>query len=95
MNEIIVLVVVFLAGLALGAVFFGGLWWTVRRGLMSPNPAVWFLGSMIVRVGIALMGFYLAGGTDWRRWLACLSGFVAARFMVRWLTASDVQASPS
>jgi len=26
-------------GIFLGALFFGGLWWTVRRGLTVANPA--------------------------------------------------------
>ena len=40
-----------LAGLVLGAIFFGGLWWTVRKGLSSQQPALWFLGSMLLRMG--------------------------------------------
>ena len=27
------------AGTLLGGVFYGGLWWTVRRGLLSRQPA--------------------------------------------------------
>lgn len=95
MNEALVLVATFLTGSVLGAVFFGGLWWTVRRGLASPRPALWFFGSMIIRMGIALLGFYLAGGVVWQRWLVCLVGFVLARFAVKTLTALDSQARPS
>ena len=39
-------------GLVLGAVFFGGLWWTVRKGVSSKQPALWFLGSLLLRTGI-------------------------------------------
>ena len=32
MNEALTLVLAWLAGGVLGAIFFGGLWWTVRKG---------------------------------------------------------------
>jgi len=70
------------AGLLLGAVFFGGLWWTVRRGVSSPRPAAWFLGSLLVRTGIILAGFYFASDGQGDRLLACLAGFVIARLLV-------------
>ena len=58
MNEFLILVVALVAGLLLGAVFFGGLWWTVRNGVSSKHAALWFLGSMLLRMGIVLFGFY-------------------------------------
>lgn len=88
MNETLTLALAWLAGVGLGAVFFGGLWWTVRRGAASPRPALWFFGSALARTGIALAGFYLAGGGHWERLLACLLGFVMARLVVTWLTRS-------
>lgn len=74
------------AGLLLGAFFFGGLWWTVVKGLASPRPALWFLGSMVLRMGILLTGFQVVGRGDWRRWGMCLLGTVIARAMVKRLT---------
>jgi F1F0 ATPase subunit 2 len=74
------------AGLLLGAFFFGGLWWTVRKGISSPWPALWFLGSLLLRASITLGGFYFVGRENWERWLLCLLGFVLARFAVKWLT---------
>ena len=50
MNELLSLAVALAAGLLLGALFFGGLWWTVIRGSSSAHPALWFFGSMS-RVG--------------------------------------------
>ena len=35
MNEFLILAVALAAGLLLGAFFFGGLWWTVRKGASS------------------------------------------------------------
>ncbi|QJW97220.1 Sodium-transporting ATPase subunit R [Frigoriglobus tundricola] len=84
------------AGLGLGALFFGGLWWTVQKGVASPRPAVWFLGSLLVRTGLTLGGLYAVSGGDWPRLLACLLGFLAARVGVTVLTrpAGEPAADP-
>jgi F1F0 ATPase subunit 2 len=86
MNETLTLVLAWMAGGVLGAIFFGGLWWTVRKGVSSRRPALWFLGSALLRMGIALAGFYFVGGGHWERLLVCLLGFVMARLVVTWLT---------
>jgi F1F0 ATPase subunit 2 len=88
MNETLTLVLSGAAGLLLGAVFFGGLWWTVNRGVTSPRPAVWFLGSFLVRMGITLGGFYVVSDGHWQRLLLCLVGFLIARITVTWMTWS-------
>ena len=82
MNESIILALVLVAGLALGAVFFGGLWWTVRKGVSSKHSALWFLGSALARMSLVLAGFYFVGREHWARMLLCLLGFVIARFLV-------------
>jgi F1F0 ATPase subunit 2 len=53
MNEVSLLALALSAGLLLGAIFFGGLWWTVRKGASSEQPAFWFLGSLLLRMSIA------------------------------------------
>jgi F1F0 ATPase subunit 2 len=69
-------------GMVLGAVFFGGLWWTVREGVACRRPALLFLGSFLLRTGVALAGLYFVAGGHWRRLLAGLLGFVIARLIV-------------
>ena len=59
MNEWVTLSLALMAGLLLGAIFFGGLWWTVQKGVSAKNPALWFFGSLLLRMSIALAGFYL------------------------------------
>jgi F1F0 ATPase subunit 2 len=86
MNETLRLVLACGAGAVLGAMFFGGLWWTVRKGVSSRQPALWFVGSLLLRMGIVLAGFYLVSGGHWERLMLCLVGFVMARFVVTWLT---------
>ena len=89
MNETLMLVLACAAGGGLGAVFFGGLWWTVRKGVSSPRPALWFFGSGLLRMSIVLAGFYFVSGGQWKRLAACLAGFIIARVVVTWLTRSS------
>ena len=86
MNEALTLILAWVAGVLLGAIFFGGLWWTVRKGVSSQRPALWFFGSLVLRMSLALAGFYLVGHGHWERLLVCLLGFVMARLIVTWLT---------
>ena len=89
MNESLTLALALAAGVLLGAIFFGGLWWTVRKGVSSKRPALWFFGSLLLRMSIALAGFYFVAGGHWERLLLCLLGFVMARLVVTWLTRSS------
>ena len=86
MNETLALVLAWIAGGALGAFFFGGLWWTVRKSLASAKPALWVFGSLLLRMGVTTTGFYVVSGGDWQRLLSCLVGFVMARQLVSRLT---------
>jgi F1F0 ATPase subunit 2 len=86
MNETLSLLLALVTGVLLGAVFFGGLWWTVQRGLSSNRSALWFFGSLLLRTGIVLAGFYFIARGNWERLLVCLLGFVVARTIVMRLT---------
>ena len=92
MNEVLnqVLAWVFLwllplaTGILLGAIFFTGLWWTIRHGLSSRRPGFWFICSMLLRTGFTVTGFYLLlalpdNGSGWKALAAGLLGFVIAR----------------
>lgn len=76
------LTISFAAGLILAAFFFGGLWWTVQKGLKSANPAIWFLGSMILRTSVIVVGFYYVAQGHWSNLVVCLAGFLVGRFFV-------------
>jgi F1F0 ATPase subunit 2 len=91
MNELLILALSLAAGLMLGAVFFGGLWWTVRKGASSKHPACWFFGSLLLRMGLVLVGLYFVGCGNWQRLVACLLGFVIARVSVLRLTRTPVE----
>lgn len=82
MNETLLMLLSLLSGMLLGVFFFGGLWWTVRKGLSAQQPALWFFTSLIVRSTVVVAGFYLVAGSDWKRQLLCLLGFIVTRFIV-------------
>ena len=86
MSEILNLVPELVAGVLLGAMFFGGLWWTVRKGVASTRPALWFVGSLLLRTSLTLAGFYVVSDGHWERLLVCLVGFTIARLIVTRLT---------
>lgn len=82
MNEAIIIMVILIVGILLGIFFFGGLWWTTKRGLISKYPALWFLGSLLIRMGITVTTFYFISRDHWDRALFCLIGFIVARSIV-------------
>jgi len=86
MTDPLILVAALIAGVLLGAFFFGGLWWTVRKGVQSEHVALWFFGSMLLRTGVVMLGFYFVMGDSWQRLLAALFGFIIARMIVIRLT---------
>ena len=88
MNEYVKIALSGMAGLGLGTFFFYGLWLTVRKTLTTSAPAGWMLGSFLVRIGVTVTGFYYVGNPSWQQLLACLLGFIAARYVVTYLTRS-------
>jgi F1F0 ATPase subunit 2 len=71
-----------IAGSLLGLLFFGGLWLTVRYGLSSPRPWLWFLPSLLFRSGVVLAGFAFLAGTGMANLLWCTAGFITAKIIV-------------
>ena len=88
MNEIIYMLMVFAAGLVLGILFFGGLWFTVKKAMISKRPAIWFIGSFLIRISIALIGFYYLSRGSWKNLLISLLGFIIARSIIIYMTKS-------
>lgn len=81
-NDAVWLTLSFIAGGVLGAIFFGGLWWTIKYGLNSSRPALWFFTSLILRSAVVVGGFYLIGHNNWTHLGACLAGFILARLII-------------
>ena len=79
MNESYTLLLDLSAGCALGAFFFGGLYWTVRHGSVSRHPALYFFGSFLLRMSVTLAGFYGLAGGRWQSLMAALAGFLLTK----------------
>ena len=86
MNDILRIIFVFMAGIALGTLFFGGLWLTLRKAVASKNAWLLIFVSFFVRTGIILVGFYFIGAGNLQRLLLILLGFITARFLVMYFT---------
>jgi F1F0 ATPase subunit 2 len=82
MSEVFNLTLALLAGVLLGAFFFGGLWWTINRSLGSAQPAMLILGSFLLRTMVTVTGFYIALQGGWRGLVACMVGFLVSRIVV-------------
>lgn len=82
MNETIAWIGAFVVGVGLGILFFGGLWFTVRKAVLAKIPALWIFFSFLLRMSVTLLGFYIIGADNWRHLLLCFLGFIASRFMV-------------
>ena len=82
MNETLILAGDLLAGVLLGTFFFGGLWWTIRSSSPSQWSGLLFVESLLIRMAVAVSGFYLVSHGDWRKLVACLAGFLLARIAV-------------
>ncbi|MDP4209102.1 MAG: ATP synthase subunit I [Bacteroidota bacterium] len=89
MNDLSTLTLVLIAGILLGTFFFGGLWWTVRKGIVSQHPVIWFFISLMIRMGATLAGFYFIARDHWERAIICLIGFLIARAIITWLTRTS------
>lgn len=84
------LVVSALAGVLLGIVYFGGLWWTVQRIEQDNRPVVILAVSFIVRMGLVLGGFFLISDGHVERLVVCLATF----FLTRLFFVKRIQPTP-
>lgn len=82
MSEVVLLLLSLIAGVGLGLLYFGGLWWTVRKLPTASSPALLILASLAIRTGLAILGFYLVMAGRWERLLACLAGFLLVRTLL-------------
>jgi F1F0 ATPase subunit 2 len=81
-NTINLLLPAFFAGLALGAIHIGGLWFSIHHLLVREHAAAWFLLSFTTRNLIVLFGFYWIMDGQVERLLIALLGFALIRVIV-------------
>ena len=86
MNEIIYRGLAFIGGLVLGTLFFGGLWLTMKKVIVSRSPGILFSASFLLRAGVSMIAFYYISSGYWQRLVICVLGFVVARLFVLRIT---------
>lgn len=86
--DAITIVLAVLSGWMLGLFFFGGLWWTVRRLPTTNHPALLLMGSLVLRMAVALAGFYLLLRLHWQAVLIALVAFTLTRLWLRYRLGS-------
>jgi F1F0 ATPase subunit 2 len=86
------LLVAFVAGLLMGSAYLLALWLSVRRLCRGARPALWLVGSAVLRLATLLAGFYLVMDGQWQRLAACLAGFLLLRVPVTtWLGSAPTR----
>jgi F1F0 ATPase subunit 2 len=73
-------------GFILGLFYFSCLWFTVQNLPRTRHPILLMVGSAVIRLSVALLGFYLMIGGQWINLLVALLGFLLARSLLiaRW-----------
>lgn len=73
-----------LAGVLVGAAYFGALWFSVRGLISTPTAWAWWLPlTLVARVVLACLALYLLTGGDAQRLLIALLGLLTARALWR------------
>jgi F1F0 ATPase subunit 2 len=76
----------FIGGIALGLVFFGGLYWSVNQLPRAKNPGLLMMASMLVRMAILLAGLYFVMAGELKNLLAAVVGVMVVKFvMIAWV----------
>jgi F1F0 ATPase subunit 2 len=99
MLDIVPIILFFAIGAALGALYFGGLWLTVRRVTDARRPKTMLLLSFLGRAAIVLAGFYAVTQVfrgQWEALAVAMLGFMGARSLLirRWKPRS-IPSSPT
>jgi len=79
---VLLLMLALAGGGMLGTLYYGGLWWTILKAAVSPQPELLRAVSLVLRAGLVLAGLLLAwcGGPGVLG--ACLLGLAAGRAAV-------------
>ena len=82
MSWVILVVLGCVAGLTLGLLFFGGLWWTTQRLATSSRPALVVSVSLLVRTGVLALALVVLARADVSLLVGAAVGLVIARIVL-------------
>jgi F1F0 ATPase subunit 2 len=78
-----------LTGLCLGAIFFGGLWLTVRALPTARYPTFLSIASFWGRTALVVAAFAFVFSRGWESALICVAGFFLARLLMSRCVSHD------
>ena len=81
-SSVLTLIGLVVIGFVTGALYFQGLWLTVRGIDTKRAWTARFLGSFVVRASVVVLVFYLLMDNDWQRVFALTLGFLVARHIM-------------
>ncbi|MEL6148096.1 MAG: ATP synthase subunit I [Chloroflexota bacterium] len=82
-------VIAIVSGSVAGGIFYGGLWWTVKRMVTHRMPPMWMFASFVLRSASVLLIFYaVIAVTDS---LLCLAATLLVFFITRTLTILHIR----
>ena len=79
---LITYLLVFLIGMALGLMYFGGLWWTVTAVTDERCSAWWLAVSFLARMTLLTSGLYVVLLVSVWHLALCLAGVLIARVVL-------------
>jgi F1F0 ATPase subunit 2 len=83
MREILYAAAAYAAGSAIGMVYFGGLWITVKRMPAAAKPAVLFIASFLLRTAVLAASLILiAVLAEWYHVLFALGGIMTIKILL-------------
>lgn len=83
LTDLATLILMFVIGAILGALYLGSLWFSVQRMRRGRYPALWLVSSLAVRMLVLGFAFYfILGEGHWERLLMALAGFVTLRTLI-------------
>jgi F1F0 ATPase subunit 2 len=82
MSWVILVVLGCVAGLALGLLFFGGLWWTTQRLAASSRPALVVSVSLLVRTGVLALALVVLARAHVSLLVGAAVGLIIARIVL-------------
>ena len=78
-HTLLILILIFTAGLALGAFYFISLWQTLKHLPKTGHRALLLVVSFAVRIAVVLSALYLLMDGRWERAAVFMVGFVIMR----------------
>ena len=70
------------AGAIASCVYFGGLWFTVKRLSRSSHPLTLYVASFLIRAALLMCGVFAMLQMGWQQGLAAFVGFLMVRYVL-------------